>query len=108
MGKCVQCRSLSHQPFMTVNMEGKQQVFSTRPDAVISEKCTVCDSRMELCGPMWLGPIHDAQFVKQVLDTAMLPENNYMGTRDRIQGFASIIYEVCHRSDPRIAWSNDS
>ena len=61
----------------------------------IPQQCAVCASRIDACGPMWIGALHDNKFVEKVLEvsqnTELLP---HLGTRDRIKGMLSVISEV--------------
>lgn len=56
-------------------------------------QCELCDSRVEILGPMWLAPIHDPQFIN-LTKTSLGSMNHYFGTKDRIEGLLSVASEV--------------
>lgn len=46
-----------------------------------------------MAGPMWSGPIHDSEFVGQVLDHLEGNEDKY-GTSTRMKGMLTVAKEV--------------
>lgn len=81
----------------TVSKSNKELLVVNKE--TVPQRCEICDSRVDICGPMWLGPLHDLKFVEKVLEVSqnqeLLP---HLGTRDRIKGMLSVISEVCARS----------
>jgi len=59
----------------------------------VDKLCNECNSKFHVAGPMWLAPLHDkdyvAEMLKQVKDS---PEETY-GTRTRMIGMLSVIGE---------------
>ncbi|ERT02595.1 N2,N2-dimethylguanosine tRNA methyltransferase [Sporothrix schenckii ATCC 58251] len=58
--------------------------FAAGPTA--SPRCEHCDTKMHLSGPMYAGPIHQAEFVQRILDDLPQVSTDVYGTTDRIRG----------------------
>lgn len=86
----MQCRSYDYSAFLNKEASGK---FVPTP-FTLSPLCPLCQCKNEICGPTWLDKIHDKDFCQSVLLNAKSSDLPFLGTRDRIEGFTSIIYEV--------------
>lgn len=91
IGRCVQCKTLQHSPFLIKNTEGTKFTFNR---TLVNPLCLCCGARVEQCGPMWIGEIHDTEFVRKVLADARSDASVHIGTKDRIDGLLSVISEV--------------
>lgn len=49
---------------------------------------------MQVCGPMWLGPLHDREFIDELITTTETEKGNY-GTFPRMKGMLTMAREVC-------------
>ena len=99
VGRCVQCRSFYSHSYLNSKVSptsGEIQFHVNH--ASIPETCRLCSSRVELCGPMWLGQLHCRDFVKKVLSLLQQKDDNKnLGTLSRIIGFLTVISEVFFR-----------
>lgn len=95
---CSGCQSFHEQPLGKVtertNDRGNPTVlFKTHVGPPVSEKCPECGSPLHVAGPMWNGPIHDPQFVGQILEHLEDNEDKY-GTFTRMKGMLTVAKEV--------------
>jgi tRNA (guanine26-N2/guanine27-N2)-dimethyltransferase len=70
-------------------------LFKTHVGPPVSEKCPECGSSLHIAGPMWNGPIHDSQFVGEILEHLEGNEDKY-GTSTRMKGMLTVAKEVGH------------
>ncbi|GAP82547.2 hypothetical protein SAMD00023353_0100900 [Rosellinia necatrix] len=72
----------------TTNKSGKGTFYkhgcALAPTA--NQKCTHCDSKMHLAGPMYAGPLHSPDFIKKILDGLPNASDDIYGTKPRVEG----------------------
>lgn len=89
--RCTQCKTIYPKKFITQSSQNKN-LFSNN-SLEKNANCSVCSGSLAVCGPMWLGPLHDSKFVKDVISHAQKLD---LGTFKRIEGFCSVISEeIC-------------
>lgn len=65
--------------------------FQAGAGPVVGPHCDECGSRFHTAGPMWLGPLHNVDFCKRMLDTLDAPaEQGRFATAPRIRGMVGI------------------
>ncbi|KAF9053718.1 N2,N2-dimethylguanosine tRNA methyltransferase [Hymenopellis radicata] len=95
---CTLCQSFYEQPIGKVvekRNESSGSVnyhFKTTQNAGISEHCQECQSYLHIAGPMWSAPIHDRDFVSNVLSHVESNESKY-GTFARMKGMLTVAKE---------------
>jgi tRNA (guanine26-N2/guanine27-N2)-dimethyltransferase len=47
----------------------------------------------QVCGPMWLGPLHEREFIDELITTVEAEKDNY-GTFARMKGMLTMAREV--------------
>ncbi|PYI01268.1 TRM-domain-containing protein [Aspergillus sclerotiicarbonarius CBS 121057] len=65
--------------------------FAQGPAA--DSRCAHCGSKTHLSGPMWAGPLHNAHFIRKVLDMLPQADRNVYQTIDRIEGMLTTALE---------------
>ncbi|EIW70842.1 hypothetical protein TREMEDRAFT_68241 [Tremella mesenterica DSM 1558] len=106
---CSYCHSFLIQPFgrTAVRENKKGGTYDVHKAAVgpVGEgsKCEECGSTMHVGGPMWLGPLHDTEFVGRVLKGIEGDKEHY-GTWSRMWGMLTIAQNEI--SDPFYFTSN--
>ncbi|OOF94459.1 hypothetical protein ASPCADRAFT_208138 [Aspergillus carbonarius ITEM 5010] len=65
--------------------------FAQGPAA--DSRCSHCGSKTHLSGPMWAGPLHNAHFIRRVLDMLPHADKNVYQTIDRIEGMLTTALE---------------
>lgn len=105
---CVTCNAFHLQRLgrFEVNATNEQQVkhsFAHGPP--VSPNCSICGSRFHVGGPIWAGPIHDAEFVQLAqqqlqksvrtvkTDQGESEEKSSFGTYRRMLGMLTVISE---------------
>ncbi|KAH9981173.1 tRNA methyltransferase [Lactifluus volemus] len=95
---CASCQSFYEQPLgrMTEKVNDRSGntniLFKTHAGPPVSEKCPECGSSLHIAGPMWNGPIHDSQFVGEILEHLECNEEKY-GTSTRMKGMLTVAKE---------------
>jgi len=51
-----------------------------------SPTCEHCGNKTHVAGPMWAGPLHNAEFINRVLDDVKSADREIYGTTPRIEG----------------------
>ncbi|KAJ4487917.1 N2 N2-dimethylguanosine tRNA methyltransferase [Lentinula aciculospora] len=97
---CTSCQSFYEQPLgRVVEKQGAGEtvntIYKTQPGPSVGSKCPECESSLHIAGPMWSGPIHDTDFVSQVLQHTEANKNLY-GTATRMQGMLTVAKEELH------------
>eukprot|EP01135_Chromosphaera_perkinsii_P000831 Nk52_evm119s151 gene=Nk52_evmTU119s151 len=87
---CVGCESFEMVPVGKVNDRGS---YSAVRGPGVAEKCEHCGSSKHLGGPAWNGPIHDGDFVKEVLDHVVEKGEKDFKTFPRLNGFLNVVAE---------------
>ncbi|KAH6687712.1 S-adenosyl-L-methionine-dependent methyltransferase [Plectosphaerella plurivora] len=57
------------------------------------QQCRHCDSKMHIAGPMYGGPLHNAEFVQRMLDLLPTADKAVYGTLPRIEGMLTTALE---------------
>ncbi|PWY96793.1 N2,N2-dimethylguanosine tRNA methyltransferase [Aspergillus sclerotioniger CBS 115572] len=65
--------------------------FAQGPAA--DSRCAHCGSKTHLSGPMWAGPLHNAHFIRRVLDMLPHADKDVYQTIDRIEGMLTTALE---------------
>ena len=103
---CSFCHNAVLQPFGRIverdsNKGHKYEVFRTSIGPTASgSSCEECGSTMHVGGPMWLGPLHDPDFVSRVLKGIEGKQADY-GTWTRMHGMLSVARDVSDSAEPR-------
>ncbi|KAF9218193.1 N2,N2-dimethylguanosine tRNA methyltransferase [Gyrodon lividus] len=66
--------------------------FKTVSGPPVSSECPECGSPPHVAGPMWSGPLHDAEFVSKVLEHLEKNQDQY-GTSTRMKGMLAVAQE---------------
>ncbi|KAI0093858.1 tRNA methyltransferase [Irpex rosettiformis] len=95
---CTHCQSFYDQPLgkiaTTMNKvgSGTHDTFKTHSGPPVGDRCPECNSHFHIAGPMWNGPIHNKDFVSQVLEHIEANESKY-GTSPRMKGMLTVAKE---------------
>ncbi|CAK7227230.1 RNA methyltransferase tRNA(m5U54)methyltransferase [Sporothrix bragantina] len=74
--------------------------FATGPTT--EPRCEHCNSKTHLAGPMYAGPIHQAEFIQRILDDLPSVDTDIYGTTHRIKGMLhTALEEVIEPEAPR-------
>ncbi|XP_072759053.1 tRNA (guanine(26)-N(2))-dimethyltransferase isoform X1 [Anoplolepis gracilipes] len=85
--QCNGCESISFQPLITKRPCNNYKL----PNApVLNQLCKHCQYRQHMAGPIWLGSLHDQEFVSRLLCNL---NNIQLGTSKRIEGVLTMIHE---------------
>lgn len=88
---CNGCNSFFQQDFgKSVPTNGNVKFVPN--NEFTSNKCTNCDTKLRIAGPVWTGPLHDQKFVSQVIEHVNLPDKDY-ATKNRILGMLNVASE---------------
>ncbi|XP_066586248.1 tRNA (guanine(26)-N(2))-dimethyltransferase isoform X2 [Prorops nasuta] len=85
--KCTGCESLNFQP---LGQPKATNGFKLPIAPSVDQLCKHCQHRHQIGGPVWLGPLHDQEFLSQLLQTVEIKKFN---TSKRILGVLSMISE---------------
>ncbi|OXU20229.1 hypothetical protein TSAR_006152 [Trichomalopsis sarcophagae] len=91
--QCVGCESLTLQPLGT---NPSNNVYKLPHAPAVDKLCSICNHRHHMGGPIWLGPLHDKNFVQKILTEIDSPEDNNLKalkTLRRIQGILHVVHE---------------
>lgn len=58
-----------------------------------TSQCETCDGPMQLAGPIWSAPLHQKEFIRDLLRELDQIE---LGTRERLEGFLNLLLEVSY------------
>ncbi|XP_072934880.1 tRNA (guanine(26)-N(2))-dimethyltransferase-like isoform X1 [Epargyreus clarus] len=91
---CVGCDTVTLQPLSAnPSPSNPDQEKSYLPPAPpVGEFCTHCNQRHRLGGPIWSAPIHDEEFVEDVMKYVE-KSMNVLGTARRIEGLLAVVRE---------------
>ncbi|KAL7580237.1 hypothetical protein ACA910_012976 [Epithemia clementina (nom. ined.)] len=85
------------QSFEIVHM-GRKRGHVYQPGRALETNCVESGSEYKVGGPMWTGPLHDAEFIQRALDRLSAKEDDqakgrgyysclkYLSTKDRLRG----------------------
>jgi tRNA (guanine26-N2/guanine27-N2)-dimethyltransferase len=77
------------QPFARLSPEGK---FNFAVLSLPSTTCPVCSGQFHVGGPLWNGKMHDANFLKNLIEEIKLSKELY-ATEPRMTGMMTVISE---------------
>lgn len=97
---CSQCGSFANQKLgrMVEKQSRKKKdqkivKYSVAQGPPIDEKCKYCGGTNHLAGPMYAGPLHNEEFINEVLkinETRLQEKDTVYGTKDRIKGMLTL------------------
>ncbi|XP_074059636.1 tRNA (guanine(26)-N(2))-dimethyltransferase [Macrotis lagotis] len=90
--QCVGCGSFHLQRLGKAVNNGGRMKFSAATGPPVGSECEHCGQRHQLGGPLWAEPIHDLDFVGQVL-AAISRNPRHFRTAARIRGVLSMVTE---------------
>ena len=96
---CNYCQTPTIQPlgrFTDRTAEGSKNVnyhFSSMAGPPCPAKCSECGSGLHVAGPMWIGPLHNPDFIDKMLLHVESGDATY-ATAPRIKGMLSIARNV--------------
>ena len=64
-------------------------------------KCNICARTRHVGGPMWGGPLHDANFIQKILDALPTVDKDIYHTTTRIHGMLTLASEELMSPPPR-------
>ncbi|CAL1674043.1 unnamed protein product [Lasius platythorax] len=85
--RCNGCESMSFQS-LAIKRSSDNYKLPNAPS--VDQLCKHCQYRQHMAGPIWLGPLHDQEFVSRLLCNL---NNIELGTSKRIEGVLSMIHE---------------
>ncbi|KAL7741492.1 hypothetical protein ACLKA6_000811 [Drosophila palustris] len=95
--QCTGCETFTLQPLGTVRVKSAEQPhlvkFGIPTGPAVNTQCEHCNHRHHLGGPIWSAPIHNTEFVKDLLDAVQSSPLNELGTQRRIVGVLSMVQE---------------
>jgi tRNA (guanine26-N2/guanine27-N2)-dimethyltransferase len=91
---CLDCHSFYQQNFGTsVATKGNSKFVPTNTHNFNINKCSNCEGCLKFAGPLWLGKLHDNEFVKSVINHVEKDTKNTYGTKKRMIGMLNLIAE---------------
>ncbi|KAI8320465.1 N2,N2-dimethylguanosine tRNA methyltransferase [Martensiomyces pterosporus] len=91
---CKSCGTYTSQPFGTMQArEGNNAKYYVASGPTVDQKCANCESKQEVGGPCWLGPLHNKDFVKRMYDSVNKAGKKGFGTQPRMKGMLKVILE---------------
>ncbi|KZC11161.1 PREDICTED: probable tRNA (guanine(26)-N(2))-dimethyltransferase [Dufourea novaeangliae] len=85
--QCTGCESLNTQPLCVRKPSG---IYKITPSPCVDQLCKVCKHKQLAGGPIWLGALHDQEFVSTLLCHLNIMT---LKTMKRIQGVLNVIHE---------------
>ncbi|KAF9514517.1 hypothetical protein BS47DRAFT_1376523 [Hydnum rufescens UP504] len=95
---CTSCQAWHEQPLGKAIEKANEssgnvnRVYKTTVGPPTAQECEECASKYHVAGPMWSGPLHDREFVKEVLDLVNANPTSF-GTTPRMQGMLTVASE---------------
>lgn len=91
--QCVGCTSYSVQPLCDTQ-PGKNDTYKFIPSRgpPVGKNCEHCGFQHQMGGPIYLGPLHDTDFVDKIISRAAA-ESEKFNTANRIEGMLSVVSE---------------
>lgn len=88
MYRCASCKYFELLPLLKETKGSKPGV----PHAPNSS-CPVCQSRLQLCGPVWNGKLHEKEFLSALIDQIKSSEESIYKSKSRLIGMLSVAME---------------
>ena len=82
---CSGCEAFYHENLGGGSSANRKQFVQSEHTTIPKEHCPECGWRLKLSGPMWMGPLHDAEFVSKCL-SHVEKNTNLFSTHKRITG----------------------
>ncbi|CAO1340809.1 unnamed protein product [Diamesa tonsa] len=96
--QCTGCEALTFQPLAmkkpTANPNSNKYGLPTGP--FVGPNCEHCSHRHHMGGPIWSDPIHDPEFLEQLMKTVLTDRGSRLGTYRRIVGILAVVQEELH------------
>lgn len=89
---CVGCGTFHLQPMGRCIEEGRSKKYPPALGPPTGPSCDQCGGKFHLGGPIWKEPIHNAEFVKKLLESVK-EQSGLFRTSERIIGLLSVIEE---------------
>ncbi|GAA5870511.1 hypothetical protein JCM1840_004786 [Sporobolomyces johnsonii] len=99
---CHSCQSPHFQPFGRVSEKVSEKNGNVNtsyhspsgPPPGVGERCGECGGKFHIAGPMWGAPIHNKEFIKEMLEH--VEENGKdFNTAERIKGMLTVAHAEC-------------
>ncbi|KAJ2000807.1 RNA methyltransferase tRNA(m5U54)methyltransferase [Coemansia sp. RSA 2322] len=91
---CCYCGSYATQPFGTIDPgNGGNPKYHIAAAAAVDRICAQCESKQNIGGPCWLGPIHNKEFVQRMYSNVCRDGPSAYGTQPRMKGMLKVILE---------------
>ena len=104
--KCTGCEALTAQPLGQVlpHEDGKNTRYKLVAGPPVDRRCRFCSHAHQVGGPVWIAPIHDAEFVGDMLGALLDAEEaeeaagedgrrRRFGTHERMKGMLTVVSE---------------
>ncbi|GAA6062517.1 hypothetical protein JCM10212_001567 [Sporobolomyces blumeae] len=99
---CHSCQTPHFQPFGRVAEKKSEKTGNVNysyhapsgPPSGVGERCGECGGKFSIGGPMWGAPIHNREFVKEMLDHVEEHPADFK-TAERIKGMLTVAYNEC-------------
>ncbi|TDG49477.1 hypothetical protein AWZ03_004160 [Drosophila navojoa] len=95
--QCTGCEAFTLQPLGTVRSKSAEQPqvvkFGIPTGPAVNSQCEHCNHRHHLGGPIWSAPIHNMEFVEDLLQSVQATPLSELGTHRRIVGVLSMVRE---------------
>ncbi|GAA5941309.1 tRNA (guanine26-N2)-dimethyltransferase [Sporobolomyces koalae] len=96
---CHSCQTPHFQPFGRISEKKSEKTGNINygyhvpagPPPGVGERCGECGGKFHLAGPMWGAPIHNKEFVKEMLDHIEDHSTDFK-TAERIKGMLTVAY----------------
>merc|ERR1719309_123138 len=90
--QCTGCESLTVHPLgrLLTHKNGSQIKYSLPTGPPVDRNCSFCENSHHQGGPIWIGPIHNQNFVRDLLDS--LDEEKFQ-TYPRMVGMLTMVLE---------------
>lgn len=91
--QCTGCGSFTLHPLCeTQPGKGDNLKYVPTRGPPVGEKCEHCRSRHQMGGPIYLGPLHNVDFVEKVISRVVADQEKF-NTSKRIEGMLSVVTE---------------
>jgi len=89
---CTGCKSFAINPLGKCLQNGNNRVYKVNTGPTVNSTCNICGSKYHIGGPFYSNPIHDPEFVKEMLEHVKASEDRYK-THKRMIGMLTVISE---------------
>ncbi|XP_075153046.1 tRNA methyltransferase 1 [Haematobia irritans] len=96
--QCTGCDTYTLYPLGTIKpnptpSNPNQVKFGIPTGPPVTDKCEHCGHKHHLGGPIWSDPIHDKEFVQDLLNAIDKPPLQDLGTQKRLLGMLTVVLE---------------